>query len=195
MRRGEDQQALVDAAREGDDGAFERLVRSTYADVYTLAVRLTGNRDDASDVVQEAYLRAYRGIERFRGDSQFSTWIHRITANCASTLRQRRSRHRHGELIEEAVPADDHPEHDPERRIDAGALRERLQQAVGKLPPKLRSVVVLRDVYGMSHRAIAEELGITESAAKVRLHRARRRLQELLDRDEAEVDEGALRAG
>ena len=65
--------------------AFDELVRVTYADTYTLAYRLTGNEEDARDVVQEAYLRAYRGVRQFRGDAQFSTWLYRITANCAST--------------------------------------------------------------------------------------------------------------
>ena len=76
---------LVAAAQDGDRDAFDELVRATYADTYTLAYRLTGDEEDARDVVQEAYLRAYRGLKRFRGDAQFSTWLYRITANCAST--------------------------------------------------------------------------------------------------------------
>mgnify|MGYP002075145279 CR=1 FL=1 len=77
---------LVAAAQEGDRAAFDELVRRTYADTYTLAYRLCGDEEDARDVVQEAYLRAYRGLRRFRGDAQFSTWMYRITANCASTF-------------------------------------------------------------------------------------------------------------
>src|SRR5207237_9383918 len=80
-----DQADLVAAAKGGDEAAFEELVRSTYADAYTLALRLTGNEEDARDVVQDAYLRAYKGIRRFRGDAQFSTWMYRIVANCANT--------------------------------------------------------------------------------------------------------------
>ena len=74
---------LVVAAQDGDRAAFDELVRLTYADTYTLAFRLTGDEEDAGDVVQESYLRAYRGLKRFRGDAQFSTWLYRITANCA----------------------------------------------------------------------------------------------------------------
>src|SRR6266487_1050269 len=92
---------LVAAARDGDRLAFEELVRATYADMYTLAYRLTGNEEDARDVVQDAYLRAYRGLKRFRGDAQFSTWLYRITANCAATTIQRRARARHDELDDE----------------------------------------------------------------------------------------------
>src|SRR4030081_3990182 len=83
---------LVVAAKAGDRLAFEELVRRTYVDTYTLAMRLTANEEDARDVVQESYLRAWKGIRRFRGDAQFSTWMYRITANAAATLVQKRRR-------------------------------------------------------------------------------------------------------
>ncbi|MBW8825867.1 MAG: RNA polymerase sigma factor [Acidobacteria bacterium] len=171
---------LVAAARSGDRAAFEELVRATSAETYTLAYRLLGNEEDARDVVQETYLRAYKGIERFRGDSQFSTWLYRITANCAATYLGRRARHRHDELSDEAPLADVSPDRDPQGLAMASNLRDRLNEALEQLPPRLKAVIVLRDVYDLPHEAIAAELGITESAAKVRLHRARRRLREQL---------------
>lgn len=171
---------LVAAARDGDRAAFEELVRLTSADTYTLAYRLVDDEEDARDVVQEAYLRAYRGIGRFRGDAQFSTWLYRITANVASSHIGRRRRHRHDELVDDHSRVDDHPERNPEARADTRVLRDQLTRALEELPPRLRAVVVLRDVYDLPHEAIAAELGITESAAKVRLHRARRRLRERL---------------
>jgi RNA polymerase sigma-70 factor, ECF subfamily len=171
---------LVVAAREGDRAAFEALVRATMADTYTLALRLTGDEEDARDVVQEAYLRAYRAIGRFRGDAAFTTWLYRITANCASTSLGRRSRHRHEPLADDAPLADEHPDTDPVAMATAGALRDRVTDALADLPPRLRAVVVLRDVYDLPHEAIAAELGISVPAAKVRLHRARRRLREQL---------------
>jgi len=177
-----DLDVLVEHAKDGDHRAFETLVRETYADTYTLAFRLTGNDEDARDVVQETYLRVHRSLVRFRGDSQFSTWLYRITANCASTLLGRRSRHAHDPLPEDAAIIDEHPNVDPEHRADVGDLRSQLTEALRSLPPKLRTVVVLRDIYDLPHEAIAEELGITESAAKVRLHRARKRLRERLSR-------------
>jgi RNA polymerase sigma-70 factor (ECF subfamily) len=128
-------------------------------------------------VVQEAYLRAFKSIGRFRGDAQFTTWLYRITANCASTHLGRRRRHRHDELGEEVDVPDTSPDHDPAAMASATMLRDRLEAAVAELPPRLRAVVVLRDIYDLNHAQIAEELGITESAAKVRLHRARRRLR------------------
>lgn len=178
--------ALVDAARAGDRGAFDELVRLTSADTYTLALRLTGDEEDARDVVQETYLRAYRGLHSFRGDARFTTWLYRITANCAATTLGRRGRHRHDHLPDDAPVADDRPDHDPAHRAEHGDLRDRLQEALRDLPPRLRAVIVLRDIYDLPHEAIAAELGISESAAKVRLHRARRKLRgELFDEHEA----------
>jgi len=171
---------LVAAAKDGDRKAFDALVQATYAHAYTLAIRLTGNEEDARDVVQDAYLRAYKGLKRFRGDSSFSTWLYRITANCASTQLGRRNRHRHEDLDEEAPLADERAETDPELRASAESDRERVSAALRALPPRLRAVVVLRDVYDLPHEAIAAELGISEAAAKVRLHRARRKLRERL---------------
>ena len=169
---------LVHAAQAGDRGAFDELVRLTYGDTFTLAFRLTGDEDDARDVAQESYLRAFRGLKRFRGDAQFSTWLYRITSNCASTHLGRRTRHRHEELDDE-LPADDlRASANPEVAFDGVALRDRLHVALMGLPPRLRAVVVLRDVYDLSHDSIAAELGISVSAAKVRLHRARRRLRQ-----------------
>jgi RNA polymerase sigma-70 factor (ECF subfamily) len=171
---------LVVLSQEGDRAAFDEVVKATYADTYTLAYRLTGDEEDARDVVQDAYLRAFRGIRRFRGDAQFSTWMYRITANCAATHLGRRARHRHDELADDAPLTDDRPETDPQASADAAELRERVQDAIADLPPRLRSVVVLRDVYDLAHTDIAAELDISESAAKVRLHRARRKLRERL---------------
>ena len=170
----------MSAAKAGDSDAFAELVKDTQAEVYTLAFRLTGNEDDARDVAQEAYLRAFRALKRFRGDARFSTWMYRITANCASTHLSRRSKGRHDELSEDDTVLDDRPESDPEGMAEAGALRDRVTAALADLPPILRAVVVLRDVYDLPPDAIASELGITESAAKVRLHRARRKLRERL---------------
>ena len=110
---------LVAAARGGDRAAFEELVRATSAETYTLAFRLVGNEEDARDVVQETYLRAYKGIGKFRGDAQFSTWLYRITANCAATHLGRRKRHRHDDLLDDAPLPDPSADRDPEARAEA----------------------------------------------------------------------------
>ncbi len=180
---------LVTRARAGDRDAFDDLVSATYADAFTLATRLMGNEEDGSDVVQDAYLRAFRAIGRFRGDARFTTWLYRIVANCAATALGRRGRHRHEELDEGVVVVDDHADRDPERKASDAYDRVRVQAALAALPEKLRVVVVLRDVYDLPHEAIAAELGITETAAKVRLHRARKKLRLRLFPLRDELDE------
>jgi RNA polymerase sigma-70 factor, ECF subfamily len=178
-----DLKRLVDAARKGDPAALDELVRVTYTGTYTLAFRLTGNEDDARDVVQDAYLRAYRGLRRFRGDAQFTTWLYRITANCSANLLAKRARNRTESLPEEETIVDSRADHDPEQRMAGEDERARVAAALAVLPWRLRQVIVLRDIYDLPHGAIAKELGISEAAAKVRLHRARRRLRELLAAD------------
>ena len=168
---------LLAACRRGDREAFEEVVRRTYRHVYTQALRLVGDRQEAEDVAQEAYLRVFRGLAGFRGDAQFETWLYRIVSNAAmSHLRKRR---RFGQL------AMDFPEEPGEPtspvRLDEEAVdRDALTRALDRLPPSLRVVVVLKDVYGLSCREIGDQIGISEGAVKVRLHRARKRLKEML---------------
>ena len=173
-----DSDQLVGMAVAGDREPFDELVRRTYRDAFGLAMRLTGNEEDAGDVVQDAYLRAYRAIGKFRSESRFSTWLYRIVANCSATHMGKSNRHRHVQLPDESTMADSGPSSDPVVLAAASDLGRRLDSAIAELPARLRSVVVLRDVYDLPHDAIADELGISVSAAKVRLHRARRRLRE-----------------
>lgn len=168
---------LVIAAQGGDRNAFNSLVEATYVDTYTLALRLSGSPEDAADITQEAYLRALRGLGSFRGDAQFSTWLYRITANCASTYLKRRYRRRADRLDDFDEPVDTNPERQPDDQALHSDFLARVDTATRNLPPKLRAVVVLRDIYDMPHDEIAAELGITVSAAKVRLHRARTQLR------------------
>jgi RNA polymerase sigma-70 factor, ECF subfamily len=177
---------LVAACRRGDPGSFEEVVRRTHRQVYTLAYRLVGDRKDAEDVAQDAYLRAFRGLEGFRGDAQFETWLYRIVSNAAmSHLRRRR---RFGDLLTE--PEDGPPQEipSPARTEDQALDRHELQAALSSLPLSLRSVVLLKDVYGLSCKEIGDEIGISEGAVKVRLHRGRARLKLMMfgkdDRDE-----------
>jgi RNA polymerase sigma-70 factor, ECF subfamily len=187
MPTGELEQLARLAAR-GDEAAFEALVVATTPELYALARRLAGNEHDARDIVQEAYLRAFRAIGTFRGDAAVRTWLYRITANCASTFLSR-SRRRHGEVdLEHAAEViDDHADRLPEEVLARGSERERLTAAIDRLPGALRAVAVLHDVYGLGHEAIGEELRISVAASKVRLHRARRRLREELEVERRQV--------
>jgi len=184
--------ADVAAARDGDDEAFERLVEATYSDIFMLAARLTRNHHDALDVVQEAYFRAYRGLIDFRGEARFSTWMHRITVNCANTLLARRSRYRYDQIQQDFV--DLNGDYYPERRLDDTEISADVQNALDDLPPNLRAVVVLSDVFDLAHAEIAKQLGISATAVKVRLHRARKRMRVAVQASR-EVDEAVVTGG
>ena len=170
---------LVTAARDGDRAAFDELVRATYAETFTLALRLTGNEEDARDVVQDAYIRAFRGLEplpRRRAVLHVDVPDHR-------ELRQHPPRQAHQAPPRGARRRRPHRRRPARRPIRSSRptpppSAHRLTDALEHLPPKLRQVVVLRDIYDLPHEAIAAELGISETAAKVRLHRARKKLRE-----------------
>lgn len=182
-----DEQELVARAAGGDQTAFTELVKTHQHEVYTLAVRMVADRELAHDVAQEAFVRAWRAIGRFRGDAKFSTWMHRITVNTALTHRERRKRHRADPL--DAVYREPESESiSPERGGASAAIRGPLQDALSALPESLRSVVVLKDVYEWSHEEIAEHLDISVTAAKVRLHRGRKSLRVALWRHETEEE-------
>ncbi len=183
----------VSKARTGCPNAFNELVKETYADTYALALRLVGNADDARDVVQDTYLRAFRAISRFRGDAAIKTWLFRITSNCANNVKRRR---RTTETLTDATVAIDHdPNHNPEAAAEGNEVRARFTTALSLLPAKLREVVELREMADLSHDAIAKRLGITETAAKVRLHRARAKLRELLVRSDDASPENVVELG
>jgi RNA polymerase sigma-70 factor (ECF subfamily) len=166
---------LVEAAKRGDQGAFEGLVRETHRSVYGLVYRLVGNHDDAADVMQETYLRVWRGLRSFRGDAAFDTWVYRVAANAAMSHLKKRSRDPEPVDPTEQAPFE-RPVLQPEEPLDA----EVLERALPKLPVAMRTVIVMKDMYGFSLEEIAKHVGATEGAVKVRLFRARRRLAELM---------------
>jgi RNA polymerase sigma-70 factor, ECF subfamily len=179
---------LLAACRRGDPKAFEEVVRRTYRQVYTQALRLVDDRQDAEDVAQEAYLRVFRGLAGFREEAQFETWLYRIVANAAMSYLRRRQRF--GAIL--AEPEDDGPHRQlaSDVRVDEQTVdRDELVKALQALPPSLRTVVVLKDVYGLSCEEIGQQLGTTEGAVKVRLHRARKRLKGMLFGAEERGDE------
>lgn len=176
--------ALVARAREGDEAAFETLVRRETPAVYRLLVRMLGSASAAEDVAQECFLRAWRALPRFRGDARFSTWIYRIAVNEGNRFLARESRR-------ELLPFDDVMRDVPDlgrqttEIAEAGALRAQLEGLLAALPPTYRVAVVLRDVEGLSNEEAAELLGIEVRNFKSRLHRGRMALRRLLE----EIDE------
>lgn len=180
-------QSVIEACKRADSVAFEELIALTHKGVYSLALRLVGNPDDAADVTQETYLKLLRTIKQFRGDSKFSTWLYRVTSNVAVTSLRKRSRRERETSIDQSdwlqMPAA--AVFQPESAAENNQLRERLDRALMSLPTGYRTVVVLKDMYGFSLEEIGKQAGITEGAAKVRLFRARQRLREMLSDDGA----------
>ncbi len=165
----------VDLARRGDVQAFERLYRTNVGRVYAVCLRMVGDPSLAEDLAQEAFVRAWRKLHTFRGDSAFSSWLHRLAVNVVLS-RQRARRRREARL----VPVEDPEVHQTPHTPRAGAGMD-LRQAVGTLPPMERRVFVLHDVEGLRHAEIAEALGIAVGTSKAHLHRARKLLRKALE--------------
>ena len=174
---------LVEALQLREPAAAERLVAAYGNRAYRLATGITGNREDAEEVVQDAFLTVVQKIDMFRGDSAFGSWLYRIVANAAyQKLRLRRIRRRDVSL-EEVLPTQDEqgpsvaPTADWSARVDDGSLQTDLRvaliSAITELPPDYRAVLVLHDVEGLSNPEIAETLSLTVPNVKSRVHRAR----------------------
>ena len=176
---------LVKKSQLGDRSAFEQLVLRHQELVFSLAYKLTGNREMANDVAQEAFIRAWKAIEKFRGDSTFSTWIYRITVNTAWTLRKKAKKHNTLNIDDTYEPIVIDEKKDPEMVAINSDLSSVLSKALNNLPVEQRIIVELKNIEGRSHKEIAEYLDISVTAAKVRLHRAHQKLRSILEDVEA----------
>jgi RNA polymerase sigma-70 factor (ECF subfamily) len=186
---GVDESVLVAQAREGDTRAFGDLVRRYEGKIFRLANHITQNREDAEDVLQETFMKAYEHLEQFKGDSKFYTWIVRIAVNQALMKLRRRKTDKSVSLDEEIDTGEDTVVReiaawgeDPEEQFTREELGEILDGAVQSLDPPYRSVFVLRDVEDLSTEETAEALGLSVPAVKSRLLRARLQLREKLTR-------------
>jgi len=184
-----DELALVEAAKAGDVGAFEQLVRRYDRNVFRIAQHITQNREDAEDVVQDAFFKAYSNLNQFQGQSKFYTWLVRIAVNEALMKLRRRRPERMVSLDEEVKTEDDSLPREvadwspnPEQQYTQGELRDILTRTIQGLPPGFRTVFVLRDVEGLSTEETAEALDLSIPAVKSRLLRARLQLRERLSR-------------
>jgi len=172
---------LVRKSQLGDRSAFEQLVLRHQELVFSLAYKLTGNREMANDVAQEAFIRAWKAIEKFRGDSTFSTWIYRITVNTAWTLRKKAKKHNTLNIDDTYEPIVIDEKKDPEMVAINSDLSSVLSKALNNLPVEQRIIVELKNIEGRSHKEIADYLDISVTAAKVRLHRAHQKLRQILE--------------
>ena len=170
---------LVERCKRGDEVAWAQLVDATHREVYTLCLRILNDPNDASEATQDAYLKAWRGLKGFRGDAQFTTWLYRVASNAAISKHRSRKRRRVHEVgaedeLLQGMAASGSVESTAEARADVATVEEALRG----LPDHYRIAVVLRDVYGLSIDEIAREMSISETAAKVRVHRGRKKLKE-----------------
>ena len=172
----DDEDALIRRAQRSDADAFEALYRGNVDRVYGLCLRMTGNVSEAEDCTQEAFIQAWKQLAKFRGDSAFGTWLHRIAVN-AVLGRMRKSRREHDRIRAVAELGDP-----PTVNADSGNLRD-LSDAVNRLPEGARHVFVLYAVYGYSHEEAGNMLGIATGTSKAQLHRARRLLAQQLGQD------------
>lgn len=172
-----DDLTLVVRAQEGDTRSFAALVRRHQRPLFRLAVRLLGNRSDAEDALQEAFVAAWRRLGGFRGQAAFSSWMYRIVTNrCLTLLRTRRPVIPLDELGDQPTPAGSSPEHAAETRDRADALNRALQA----LPLEQRACWILRELHGLSYEDIAAIVEASPDAVRGRLHRARRTLVEVM---------------
>jgi RNA polymerase sigma-70 factor, ECF subfamily len=180
---------LVRRAKRGDDQAFEELVRRYDRNVFRIAQHITQNREDAEDVVQEAFLKAYSNLAKFQEQSKFYTWLVRIAVNEALMKLRRRKPERTVSLDEEVKTEDDSLPREvadwspnPEQMYNQAELQDILTRTIQGLPSGFRTVFVLRDVEGLSTEETAEALELSIPAVKSRLLRARLQLRERLNR-------------
>jgi RNA polymerase sigma-70 factor (ECF subfamily) len=189
--------ALVERARAGDSTAFEQLVRQYERQIFRVAQHITQNREDAEDIVQDAFFKAYQKLDQFQGNSKFSTWLVRIAVNeSLMRLRKRKtsktvSMDQDVETDEGSIPRDFAEwRPNPEQQYNQAELGDILRKTIQGLPPGFRTVFTLRDIENLSTEETAEALGLSVPAVKSRLLRARLQLRERLSRYFRQKKEG-----
>ncbi len=164
---------LVNACRRGEERAMELLYHRYKRRVYGVVTRIAGY-NDADEVAQEVFVRIYRGLERFRGDSALSTWVYRLATNASLTYIGKRGRRNRG--VEEFIEAPAAPE-----VFRDSSLQEILSTSLAELPPGYRAILVLHDVEGLSHEECADILGCRIGTSKSQLHKARAKMRKILE--------------
>ena len=182
--------SLVERLQKGDDAAFEELVRAHGGRMLAVARRFLASEDDARDAVQDAFLSAFKGLERFEGQSRVSTWLHRIVVN-AALMKLRTRRRKPEQPIDDFLPKyleDGHLERpavewrkSAEDLASQQQVRDLVLSTIAQLPESYRNVLLLRDIEGLDTEETAQAMGISSNAVKTRLHRARLALRELLE--------------
>ena len=182
----EEESRLIAQVQDGDAAAFETLVLENQKFVYNLALKMAGHEEDALDIAQEAFLKAYTAIKTFRGESRFSVWLYKITYNIAIDWKRKRAKEafssttyldEEGEPIELEIPDE---RYSPTSMAEKRELAAALEKAVEQLGPEHRQIFLLRELSGMAYEEIALALAINEGTVKSRLSRARQHLAKIL---------------
>ena len=178
------EQELLTKAAKGSREAFGELVRRYEKKVLTLSNRLCGNPDDGADAAQEAFVSAWQGLPRFRGDANFSTWLYRLTSNACMDLlrrRQRRDAHAGASLNDEEAPLDiPDAAPTPQELVERRELRQEVRDALQTLSPEHRQILILREIHQLSYEEIGQALSLDAGTVKSRIHRARESLRKIL---------------
>ena len=180
---------LVARAKAGDTDAFEQLVLDNQNRIYSLAFRMVNDREEAADLAQEAFLKAWQGLSSFQGDSSFATWVYRLATNVCIDFLRRQKRRRAVVSVTSmddpdsgwTEPAD--REQDPQRILERAELGQVLANGLEALPDHHRQVLVLRELSGLSYQEIGQALGLDNGTVKSRIARARKALQKRLRTD------------
>ena len=179
---------IIRSVLRGNVNDFEKLVTAYEKNVYSLALRMVGDPEDAADMTQETFIKAYRSLSSFRGDSKFSSWLYRIASNVCLDFLRSRSRHPQVSLSssdEDGRTAFELPDmsRNPEEQLMKKLSMEAVRRGLEQLPEQQRQILVLRELGGLSYAELAQTLGLEEGTVKSRIFRARKRLCALLLRD------------
>jgi RNA polymerase sigma-70 factor (ECF subfamily) len=185
----DDEATLIAQLRAGDQSAFEHVVRTYGGRLLAVTRRIVGTEDDARDVVQDAFMNAFKNLDRFEGNAKLSTWLHRIAVN-AALMKLRTRKRKPEQSIETMLPAfldDGHHEErfkswdEPvDQAMERAETRQLVREKIDELPDSYRTVLVLRDIEGLDTEETAKMLGLSVNATKIRLHRARQALRTML---------------
>lgn len=185
-----EEESCVAQAKNGSQEAFALLVEQHQGKVYNLAYRMTGNVEDAMDVSQEAFLKAWQALPNFKGESSFSTWMYRLTSNCAIDLLRKQKRKPHGSLTSDFLEDEEGMEmqipdlrYDPAMALEQKELGDSIQKGLTLLPPHHRDVLVMREMEGLSYQEISTTLALDLGTVKSRIARGRATLRKFLTKE------------
>lgn len=193
------EQALIEKCKEGDIASFERLIQQYQVYAYNIALRTLKHEEDAKDATQDALVKVFKNISQYTGDAQFSTWLYRVVMNtCKDYLRKKNltnvvsidSESEEAHAIKDTLVAKN--DYQPEKQLERKLVKEQIESALDKLPDHSKSVIILRDIQGLSYEEISVIEDCSVGTVKSRINRARKYLRELLGSDLGFTEKGGV---